>query len=103
MVVASLATTVAAEPEGDGEAERDMVAVGVLVRRVEHTLTDAQSVPCPTCGQPGIKDDACMHMQCSCGTRYCYVCGRNPGVRITPDSGYATSSTRVGATVKQQH
>ena len=51
-------------------------------RCVTQALTIGQSVKCPGCRNPKVKDDACMHMDCECGVHFCYVCGadRYPGV-----------------------
>ncbi|CAI2374486.1 unnamed protein product [Moneuplotes crassus] len=31
---------------------------------------------CPTCGVGGIKDDACLKMNCKCRILWCYFCGK---------------------------
>jgi len=43
---------------------------------IELGLDRGQFVPCPACGEGRGKDDACMHMTCPCGTKFCYACGR---------------------------
>lgn len=44
---------------------------------VEDVLNRGGYVACPSCGQHGQKNDACMHMTCpACQTRFCYCCGR---------------------------
>lgn len=53
---------------------------------VVEALTLGQSVPCPECKNPKRKDDACMHMSCECGARFCYVCGQLRAVECGCDS-----------------
>lgn len=45
--------------------------------RVESALQTALlGVNCPNCGALGQKDEACTHVTCICGTRFCYCCGK---------------------------
>ena len=45
------------------------------MRIVQGALTAGSSVPCPRCNIPTRKDDACIHMSCTCGCLFCYGCG----------------------------
>jgi len=69
--------------EEDARIAREEAAAGQadLVEQARLRVTDAltcgQSVPCPSCHSTNIKDDACMHMTCSCGCHFCYVCGQD--------------------------
>ena len=52
-------------------------ALEALKASVVAELTRGQSVPCPGCGDPKLKNDACMHMTCTCGVSWCYCCGED--------------------------
>jgi len=63
------------------QRENDQVEFARLA--VMEALHEGLTVPCPGCGLQCQKDDACMHMECTCGVHFCYVCGvdRYPGFR----------------------
>ena len=42
---------------------------------IEEALLLGLTQTCPGCGLKSRKDDACIHMTCSCGQHFCYVCG----------------------------
>lgn len=51
-----------------------------VYRIVSNVLTKASMMRCPSCGFPGLKDEACMHIRCenpNCATQWCYCCGRH--------------------------
>jgi hypothetical protein len=57
-------------------------------RSVRTKLDEASMMKCPTCGYPGLKDHACMHITCeepACSTRWCYACGRHRMRNNHPD------------------
>ena len=56
-------------------AEREL-EFGAQRISFEKAIEASTRVPCPVCGQAGMKDDACTHMTCdNCATVWCYVCG----------------------------
>jgi hypothetical protein len=60
------------------ERQARMEAAGPLQRAkllVEEALRYGQTVPCPGCHIPIQKNHECMHMICTCGVHFCYVCG----------------------------
>ena len=61
------------------EREQEFTPLESLQQVIADALSRGGYVPCPQCGQHGQKNDACMHMSCPCGTRYCYCCGRQRG------------------------
>ena len=71
------------EQAENGAAQVQREQESTPVEKLQQVIVDALSrggyVPCPECGQHGQKNDACMHMRCPCGTRYCYCCGRQRG------------------------
>ncbi|KNC51338.1 ankyrin [Thecamonas trahens ATCC 50062] len=57
-------------------------------------VTEKAMRKCPTCGEVGIKDDACCHLHCVCGNDYCYLCARNRdqlhGTSVSTHSTYGS-------------
>ena len=71
-------------------------AVELLRRTVETAMALGATVLCPGCLTATEKNDACMHMKCSCGAEFCYCCGRfsaRSGQRIA--AGTACPPTRL--------
>jgi hypothetical protein len=61
-------------PQGDSTNVLD------VHHRVTNALNEASVMRCPSCRFPGLKDEACMHIDCegpACSTRWCYCCGRH--------------------------
>jgi len=61
------------------ESEARETPVDRLRRVVGEALSRGGRTKCPDCDVHVQKNDACMHMECPCGTRFCYCCGRRNG------------------------
>ena len=69
-----------------------------LWQEVVDALGRGGYVACPECGQHNQKDDEhddCMHMRCSCGTRYCYCCGRPRSICHSDGTGCDATSAQL--------
>jgi len=63
----------------EAKMKQESSAVDKLQQVVVEAMSQGGYVPCPSCGHHIQKKNACMHMKCPCGTRYCYCCGRQRG------------------------
>jgi len=46
-----------------------------VYKEIVNVLNDAASQECKKCKHLGIKDLACTHITCTCGAKWCYLCG----------------------------
>ena len=52
----------------------DAKALAELRVQVVDALDRGGCIRCPRCGVRAVKDDACIHMSCVCGCRFCFLC-----------------------------
>mmetsp|Transcript_7731 Transcript_7731/g.10552 ORF Transcript_7731/g.10552 Transcript_7731/m.10552 type:complete len:399 (-) Transcript_7731:17-1213(-) len=62
--------------QAEKEKKKTSSRMDLLRDAVREALSRGGHVSCPSCGSHAQKNDACMHMNCPCGTSYCYCCGR---------------------------
>ena len=54
---------------------RASIEARLATQLIEEALLHGLTQTCPHCGLKNRKDDACIHMRCNCGGRFCYICG----------------------------
>ena len=66
LIALEAARTQAKDPEAK--------ALAALRVQVVDALDRGGCIRCPRCGVRAVKDDACIHMSCVCGCRFCFLC-----------------------------
>ena len=66
-----------------------------VAMKVNLAVTEGQIVRCPSCDVGIEKESGCMHMDCVCGTKFCYACGCDRYKNYPPNKAFVSHVNKV--------
>jgi len=88
------------QEETDRKLKENAKPIDLLKIDIQDALVRGCHVSCPVCRVDVQKDDACMHMTCSCGITYCYCCGNERDADVEYHEDYDAQQEQKGETIK---